>query len=122
MENQRQETRLHRNETIFIEVRSVYPASDENCELVICHSADMSANGVRAVIDQHLPVNAIYQLCVELHETEERLFLAGQVKWCGPDEDDTDSYNIGIEIFESDDTDIERWKSYIANALSIETT
>lgn len=117
MGNKRQETRLQSNETIFIETHSTYPASDKNCTLVICNSVDLSANGIQAVIDQQLPVGAIYQLCVELHESGERLFLAGQIKWCRAGES-ADAFHVGIAIFESDDTDIAHWKSYIAEQLS----
>lgn len=110
----RQEPRLRRNETIFIEVHTAYPASPHNTRLVICNSLDLSANGIRAEIDEKLPVNAIYQLAVDLHESNERLHLVGQVKWLS-DADDGQGYYVGLSFFESDDTDIERWKTYIAN-------
>ena len=112
----RQELRLDRNETIYIEVHTAYPASPENTRLLICNSLDLSANGIRAQIDEKLPTNAIYQLAVELHKTGERLHLVGQVKWLS-DADDGEGFYIGLSFFESDDTDIERWKTYIANEL-----
>ncbi len=115
--NHRQEVRLNKDETVFIEVHSTYPGEASNCKMLICHSVDVSANGLKAVVDEKLPMNAIYQLCVELHETGQRMFLAGQIKWV-VDAEDGDGYAIGVSIFESDDTDIEKWKRYIASELS----
>lgn len=112
----RQELRLSSNETIFIEVHSASPDSLENSRLLICNSIDLSANGIRALIDEKLPLHAIYPLCVEIHATGERLVLAVQVKWL-TDAEDGNGYYIGLAIFESDDTDIERWKTHIANEL-----
>lgn len=116
--NHRQETRLARAETIFIEVHSSYPENGEShCKLLICNSVDISANGIQAQIDEALPINAIYQLCVEITEPAERLFLAAQVKWLRPMAEGQ-GYYVGLMIFESDDTDIERWKLHIASQLS----
>lgn len=116
-DNDRQEARLARAQTIFIEVQSHYPADNGNDKLLICSSVDLSANGIRALVDEPLPVEAIYHLCVELHETAERLFLVAQVKWV-KNADDQEGYYIGLSIFESDDTDIERWKQHIADQLN----
>lgn len=116
-DNSRQETRLPQAQTIFIEVRSSYPGDSGGCRLLVCNSVDVSANGIRARIDDGLPIGAIYPLCVEIHEPAERLFLVAEVKWIRPAEDD-DGYYVGLAVFESDDTDIERWKRHIADQLS----
>lgn len=110
----RQETRLAQRRTIFIEVHSTYNG-ESPCKMLICESVDISANGFKARIDESLPLNAIYQLCVELHETDQRLYLSAQVKWLV--EADDDGFYVGLEIFESDDTDIDKWKLYIADLL-----
>lgn len=115
-ENNRQEARLESIQTIFIEVHSTYPNTAENCRMVICNSLDISANGIRAQIDCELPVGAIYQLCVEFNEPPYRILLAAEVKWLRPAADE-DEYEIGLAIFESDDTDIAEWKLLIADAL-----
>lgn len=119
--NNRQELRLHKDETIFIEVHSAYPGDISNCKLVICNSVDVSANGLKAQVDEKLPINAIYQLCVELRDSEEKMFLAGQIKWV-VDAEDGEGYAIGVSIFESDDTDIEKWKRYIASEFAASKT
>jgi hypothetical protein len=112
----RQELRLNRNETIFIEVYSTYPSSPENTKILICNSVDLSANGIQARIDEKLPIGAIYQLGVEIHATNERLHLVGEIKWLR-DAEDGEGYAVGVAFFESDDTDIERWKTHIAQEI-----
>lgn len=118
--NHRQEARVHSSETIFIEVEHHYGAGGESSSrLLICNSVDLSANGIQAHIDEDLPINAIYQLCVELTDSAERLFLVAQVKWLrAAKADEGSGYFVGLMIFESDDTDIERWKLHIADRLS----
>jgi hypothetical protein len=116
--NQRQEARLYKAETIFIETQRHYSENGDGAStLLIWNSVDLSANGIQAQIDETLPLNAIYPVCVEITETLERLCLVGQVKWIRPNREG-EGYNVGIMFFESDDTDIERWKLHIAKQLS----
>ncbi len=119
--NHRQEVRIEQAETIFIEVQSSYSESgrESTDKLLICNSIDISANGIQAYIDESLPLGAIYQLCVEIAEPAERLFLVAQVKWI-KEAESGQGYLVGLMIFESDDTDIEGWKRHIAKQLSKE--
>jgi|SRR5690554_121974 len=119
--NHRQEVRIEQAETIFIEVQSSYSENgrESTDKLLICNSIDISANGIQAYIDESLPLGAIYQLCVEIAEPAERLFLVAQVKWI-KEAESGQGYLVGLMIFESDDTDIEGWKRHIAKQLSKE--
>lgn len=116
--DQRQEPRLEQKETIFIEVKNSYSESTgSQSRFIICRSADISANGIRAIIDEKLPVGAIYQLAVELNSQKQRLCLAAQVKWIRESKEHN-GYELGLMIFDSDDTDVELWKLHIADQLS----
>lgn len=121
MENeQRQEFRLEQKQTIFIEVKNRYVSEGvSQTRLLICNSSDLSANGIRAIIGEEIPVGAIYQLAVELIERSETLCLAAQVKWIKPINEGA-SFEVGLMILESDDTDIEAWKLHIAEQLTSE--
>lgn len=111
----RQEARLPRSEMLFLEVHSSFDSALE-CKILICSSADVSANGVRAHIDESLPLNAIYQLCVQLDDGFRRLYLAAQVKWLKSDEQDS-GYYVGLEILDSDGSDVDKWKDHVADLL-----
>jgi hypothetical protein len=105
----RVETRLDRETTIFIEVL----ASSNNTPgaVLMCSSLDLSANGIQVVVDEDIDPGSIFRLCIDLH-TAEPIFLVGEVKWRRADAE-TNGYRLGFLLFESDDTDIERWKDVV---------
>lgn len=115
---QRQELRIEQKQTVFIEVRHRYVSEGKSqSRLLICRSVDLSANGIRAIIDEELPVDAIYQLAVEFADSKETLCLAAQVKWIKT-ANNGDGFEVGLMILDSDDTDVEAWKLHIAQQLS----
>lgn len=111
--NHRVETRLDLEETIFIEVI----ASDNNSagSILMCNSLDLSANGLQVIVDEDISMGTILRLCIDLKDADP-IFLVGEVKWKRPDEP-TGGYRIGFLLFESDDTDILRWKELVAHLL-----
>lgn len=114
---QRQEFRLEQKQTIFIEVKNRYVCEGvSQTRLLICNSLDLSANGIRAIIGEEIPVGAIYQLAVEITNSGQTLCLAAQVKWIKPTKDNN-GFEVGLMILESDDTDIEAWKLHIVEQL-----
>lgn len=110
---QRRETRLEKHDTLFIEIESNYEADDLS-RFLICSSVDVSVSGIKAHIDEPLPLHAIYQLCIENSVTQSRMLLAAQVKWLVVGDG---GYFIGLEILSSDDTDVAQWMRYIADLL-----
>lgn len=111
----RTEHRLERKDTIYVEVMSS-PRPDEESEVVICKTVDISANGIQITLDRELPIGCILQLCVQFQDNNERLFVVGEVMWVrntvGED------FLVGFHLFEDDDSDILEWKQAIANRLS----
>lgn len=111
-QEQRQEYRLNASEAVYIELES--DQSDGAGKIVLSRSTDLSANGLQVELDRPLPVGHIYALCVQLLSPEVRFVLSGEVKWCRPA---MGLYQIGIALFESDDTAIGQWKEEIARRL-----
>ncbi len=109
----RVESRLELEATIFVELL----ASDSHSEgtIIMCNSLDLSANGLQVVVDDQIPAGSIFRLCIDL-KTAEPIFLVAEVMWLRPDPE-SDSYRIGFLLFESDDTDIHRWKQLVADML-----
>ncbi|MFT7687992.1 MAG: hypothetical protein ACI9FB_003350 [Candidatus Azotimanducaceae bacterium] len=108
----REETRIEQEETIFIEVLS----SEENNDVIMCTSLDLSANGLQVVVDNDIPIGSILRLCIDLPD-KDPIFLVGEVMWKRPDPD-SDSIRLGFLLFESDDSNIEEWKLWMADALT----
>jgi hypothetical protein len=109
----RTETRLDLEATIFVELIS----SDKHSPgtIIMCNSLDLSENGLQVLVDDEIPVDSIFRLCVDLKDAEP-IFLVAEVKWQRPDPD-SDEYRMGFLLFESDDTDIDRWKHLIKDML-----
>lgn len=110
----RVETRLEVEETVFIEVLSAAEPDESN--VVMCSSLDFSANGIQVVVDQDIALNAILRLCIDMPD-KDPIFLVGEVKWKRADTA-TGGIRLGFMLFDSDDSDIAEWKHLIADMLS----
>ncbi|MDZ7684863.1 MAG: PilZ domain-containing protein [Gammaproteobacteria bacterium] len=82
----------------------------------MCNSMDLSANGLQVVIDDEIEPDSIFRLCVDLPNADP-IFLVGEAKWRRPDPA-SDAWRIGFSLFESEDTDIARWKETVAELLA----
>ena len=101
-------------ETVFIEII----ASDSRSagSVIMCNSLDLSANGLQVIVDEEISIGTILRICIDLKE-EEPIFLVAEVKWQRPDVD-SGAFRIGFLLFESEDTDIQRWKELVATLLA----
>ena len=110
--DKRSETRLLEQATIFIEKYGSH--SDADNKIIICSSLDISANGIQFQIDEPIEIGSILRLCAEFHDHQDPLQLIGEIRWITPDQE---YFNIGLEIYDAEDTDIVAWKNLIANRL-----
>lgn len=113
-QNHRIETRLDLEATIFIEVLA--SESELAGEVILCNSLDLSANGLQVVVDNEIDKGSICRICIDLKDSDP-IFLVGEVMWERPD-DDPDAVRLGFLLFESDDSDIRRWKELVAEMLA----
>lgn len=115
-DDQRQEYRLHNQLTVFIEL-----CTDNSPEptLVISHSLDISANGLRAICERDLPVGSILRSCIQTADAAQRFVLMTEVKWSQP-WGEAGEFLLGLGLFESEATDIQAWKEFIAQQCSSE--
>ena len=113
MDNKRHESRLEQQETVFIEIQTLYEGQPQS-KMLVCHSLDISATGIKVQVDEALHLAAIYQMGVEIADLGLHLYLAIQIKWqiAAPD---GQGFWVGLEVLESDDTDLQAWKMYVAS-------
>ncbi|MCB1646397.1 MAG: PilZ domain-containing protein [Pseudomonadales bacterium] len=111
--NDRTQVRLTTTETILIEVLASSAATP--ADVVMCSSLDLSANGLQVVVDSAIEPESILRLCIDLKD-EAPLFLVGEVMWARPDEE-AQGFRLGFRLFESEGTDIERWKTVLTNMI-----
>jgi len=110
-DEQRQEFRLENELTVFIELMS--GDENNNSTIVVSKSLDISANGMRVIADRKLASGSILRTCVQLHDFASKFMLTSEVKWAKP-YGNKGEFLLGLSLFESDDTDIQQWKEFIA--------
>ena len=111
----RQEYRLDTPLTVFIEL--IAATIDTPATIVVSKSVDISANGLRVITDREMPIGSILSSCVQLNESGRRFMLSTEVKW-SQTHLKTDEFLIGLALFESEDTDIQAWKEFIAEQFT----
>ncbi|HTF94642.1 MAG TPA: PilZ domain-containing protein [Cellvibrio sp.] len=107
---QRQEFRLDNQLTVIIELDS---SANGDPTLVVTHSLDISANGLRVIATQAVATDIILRCCIRDTENNHQFLLVTEVKWCRP-QASTGDYLLGLSLFDSEGTDIVAWKEYIA--------
>lgn len=116
-DEKRQELRLNAQETLFIEVDS----GDENAQpqIIISNSVDISANGIQVVIDRPLFTGSIHRLCLQLGDSEQKLYLTALIAWSRLLTND-EGFAVGMQVLESQGTDVQRWKEWIAERCALD--
>lgn len=117
--DKRQEFRLTTQEAVFLELTSAAPDDDTPSDIVVSNSVDISANGLRVIIDRDLTVGSILRTCVQFMDSDHRFLLVTEVKWSKPLEVPGE-FEAGLSLFESDGTDIQLWKEILAKRFSEE--
>ncbi|WP_163832131.1 PilZ domain-containing protein [Spartinivicinus ruber] len=116
--DKRQEYRLTAHEVVYIQTSAASVDNTEPSRIIISNSLDISANGMRITSSEDLVIGSIYPTCVQLESPSCRLQLVTEVKWSKKLESGNE-YSIGLEIFESDGTDIQKWKEIIAERCNL---
>lgn len=111
--DQRQEYRLDNQLTVIIELDS---SDTGEPTLVVSKSLDISANGLRAIAHEVVATDIILRCCIRDEKNDRQFLLVSEVKWCRPHSDG--DYLIGLSLFDSDGTDIVKWKEYIAQSCT----
>ena len=112
--DQRQEYRLDNQLTVIIELGS---SANGDPILVVSQSLDISANGLRVIANEAVATDIILRCCIRDAHSDRQFLLVTEVKWCRPHESAGD-YLIGLSLFDSDGTDIVKWKEFIAHSCT----
>lgn len=114
-----QGNRIHRRllfeSTIFIELVSSGIDDDQPSEVALCKTIDISSNGLLVWVNRELTVGAILQIGVELSEQENTLYLTGEVKRCRRDKYRQGRWQVGFELLNATDSDIDAWRTLLGD-------
>lgn len=114
IDERRSETRLDEKTTVFVEVCSAAFDNSAPADVIICNSLDMSTSGIQVEMDKEVAVGSILRICAEFHDKKQILYLVGEAKWVRPEDD---HFNIGFELYDAEQTDIDGWKDVISTML-----
>lgn len=115
VDERREEVRLSIGAEIFIEKVAADPTEGNPPEVLRCEAIDISANGMKVMVDSPLTAGGIHTLIVEIYRTEAVYRLTAEVKWV---EKTPDGYCLGLALFDSDGTEIVDWKLAMSKYLN----
>ena len=112
-ENQREFIRLNLNCRVFVEVEGSAESASDSGKVALCETLDVSYGGLKVGLDERLLQGAILPVGVEISWLEQTLHLIGEVKWCRHNDAPGSVWNAGIQLLNSDDTDIAQWRELL---------
>ena len=118
MEEKRRHLRLPVESTVFIELLSPEVGSTESGKVAVCKTLDVSRGGLRVSLEYELVAGAILQIGVELPDSTETLYLAGEVKWCQANRAPESGWSAGFAILNADGSDVDNWVALLAGMES----
>jgi len=112
---QRRHLRLPVESTVFIELVSPGVGKVDSGKVAICKTLDVSRGGLRVSLEHKLMAGAILQIGVDLPDSQDTLYLAGEVRWCLANPAPGTGWSAGFAILNAGDSDIDRWVALLAD-------
>ncbi|CAA0126331.1 Uncharacterised protein [Halioglobus japonicus] len=113
-EQRRKHLRLPVTSTTFIELISARVGQSESGKMITCSTLNVSRGGLQVILTEKLTVGAILQIGVDLPNAPRTLYLAGEVRWCLPNDDEKNPWIAGFHILNAEDSDINTWVAMIS--------
>ena len=113
-EERRKYLRLPIRSTTFVELISARVGQRESGKMITCTTLNVSRSGLQVVLAEELTIGAILQIGVDLPNAPRTLYLAGEVRWCIPNNDEEYPWRAGFQILNAGDSDIDTWVAMIS--------
>jgi len=113
-DEKRKHLRLPVESTIFIELVSPRVGSAESGTVAKCKTLDVSRGGLRVTLGHELTVGAILQIGVHLPQSDDTLYLAGEVRWCRPSEEQAQHWSAGFKLINAGGSDFDSWVALLS--------
>jgi hypothetical protein len=114
VDERRAQRRWLRSESVSVQV--LLPCGDGSCpaEVINTLTVDVSCNGMRLRVAEHLDSGRIFDICVEFRDQPRRFLLTGETRWCRRDPQHGE-HEVGIAIHDGDGTDYAAWEAMFRN-------
>lgn len=97
----------------FIELLAPGVDHSETAKIVTCSTMDVSREGLQVKVPQTLILNSILNIGIDLPDAADTLYLAGEVCWCQPGNDQHPPRTAGLQILNANGSDIDTWVTLI---------
>lgn len=115
-DNHREHVRLRMDTKVFVEITAAGPTGEGESTLMACDVVDVSFGGLKVNLGAELIKGSILSICVVLPTFEDPFYMAGEVMWCGPNEEESDNeWSAGFKLLTSSDSDIEQWRELLTH-------
>lgn len=112
-QNQREYVRLNLNCRVFVELEGSAESPSDSGRVALCETLDISYGGLKVGVNEWLSEGTILPVGVEISWLEQTLHLIGEVKWCRNNDAPGSIWSAGIQLLNSDDTDIAQWRELL---------
>ena len=112
----RRDPRLCRTERLFVQVAGCSETPDRARATLRAATADISASGLRILVNEEVPVGCSLELWVKVESRPGTFLLKGEVRWIRPAEA-SGAYVVGVALDPGNTRDSKRWQELLALAL-----
>ena len=74
---------------------------------------NVSRGGLQVELEEDITVGALLQVCVELPNADDPLYLVGEVRWCRPGSGDEGPWMAGFQLMNAVNSDIHHWRELV---------
>jgi Tfp pilus assembly protein PilZ len=113
MQKDRKHTRLPILSVTFIELESPAMEETDSGKLAACKSLNVSQGGLQVELEEDITVGALLQVCVELPNADDPLYLVGEVRWCRPGGGEEGPWVAGFQLMNAVNSDIGHWRDLV---------
>lgn len=111
---QRVQLRLPVASRVFIELIAPGLSPQDTGEIAECKTLDVSHSGLCVSLNRQLQVGVILQVGVDLFDTPDTLYLAGEVRWCREIPDEPGQWSAGFQLLNAGNSDIDNWNKLLS--------
>ncbi|MBM4148966.1 MAG: PilZ domain-containing protein [Lentisphaerae bacterium] len=115
-QERRVDKRLPRVDSVAVTVVSASGSPSIERRTFFCRTRDLSASGMKMILDERLPGSALVELHVALSEPLGAFKLRGRVAWLS--EMDGGFYAVGVEFLERGTPQMIQWGAAIRKVLA----
>ena len=108
--------RVARSERLFVQVAACSGAPNLAGATLRASTADISASGLRLLLDQEVPVGCSLELWVKVEGRPGTFLLTGEVRWTQPT-GRPGAHFVGVALAGGGSQDSQRWRELLTLAL-----